>query len=198
MSESNPYSSPRDTGPPPEPPDILRDGKYLVVRQTKLTLPGNCSICNASETGRLMLKIRKAPRILAVLGLMGAFICFSVPAARIQSGLCKSHLFGERIGQRLYKGTLLLALAWIVFAIACAVFAVKLNEEILSILSVLAVASAILFVNLAFFIEIGRPKLLRAVHSDRQYIWLDTVSADFLSQFPAVGGPPEDPGSTDK
>ena len=163
--------------PSAKPPDILRDGDYLVVRQRWVELPANCVVCDAKESGRLRLKIRKASKLCAVFGYFGALVYFTVPVARLRAGFCQGHRVRERRAQRVVRSMLWTALACILIAIYFA------SPEAI----VLGVVTAILLVNFAFIYEIVRRKLLKAVHADRHFIWLANVSPSFLSQFPEVG-----------
>ena len=159
-----------------KPPDILRDGDYLVVRQRWVELPTGCVICGAAESGRLRLKIRKASKLCALFGLLGTFIYFAVPAARLDAGLCHGHRIRERGARRIIRILLGSALACILMAICF-----SSPEAIL-----LGVGTAILLVNLAIIYEIVRRKLLIAVHADRHFVWLAKVSPAILSQFHEV------------
>jgi len=148
----------------------------MVVRQRWVELPAGCIACGGAEAGRLRVKFRKTSRLCALLGLVGIFIYFSVPAARLHAGLCEGHRVRERSARRKIRLMLWSALACIVVA-AC--FA---EPELI----VLGIATAIVLVNLAIFYEIVRWKLLKVVHADRYFVWLSNVSPTVLNQLREV------------
>jgi hypothetical protein len=158
------------------PPAIFRDADYLVVRQRWVELPAGCVICGALESGRLSLKIRKASKLCALLGLFGAFVYFAAPAACLHAGFCAEHRSrgrGARIVIRILLGTALLLLVTpIWFADPMAIL--------------FGYAHAFLLVNLAIIYEIVRRKPLKAVRADRHFVWLAGVSPATLSQFEEV------------
>jgi hypothetical protein len=158
------------------PPEILRDGPYLVVRQHWVELPAGCVICGAAESGRLRLKIRKASKLCALLGYFGIFIYFIMPAAFLHVGLCDEHRADEQSARRLIRISLGSALVSILISIYFA------SPEAIQ----LGVAVAVLLITLTGLYEIARHKLLVAIHSDPSYVWLANVSPSILSQFPEV------------
>ena len=158
----------------------MRDGPYLVVRQRRVELPANCVVCDAEERGRLTLAVRKSSSVLALLGMFGAFVHFSVPSAKLRAGLCDRHLSGERRAQWSVRALLILCVAGVVAAIAFH------NNELVA---VAGGATAVLLLNAAAIVEIGRQKLLRGVHADQHYLWINNVSPALLDRLPAVGPP---------
>jgi len=165
-------------------PRILRDGRYLVVPQRWVDLPPTCVVCGAADSGRVHLKIRKGSRLLALLGLFGLTVYFSLPAARLHAALCKSHRSSERLLRlptRLMFG----------LALACVAAAVWYQTDELIVIGIMF--PLVLF-QFAMMYEILRPKLLSVTHADRYYVWLDGVSESFLSQLPEVSTQPQDTG----
>jgi hypothetical protein len=167
--------------PSTTPPDILRDGSYLVVRQHWVDLPEGCLICGASEKRRLRLKIRKASRFCALFGYIGMLFYFIMPAAFLRAGLCEEHGSREQQAQRLIRFVLWSALICILVSIFLRnLYAFQLGMPI-----------AFLMITLVGFYEILRGKLLKAIHADPHYVWLDKVSPVILDQFQQVGAQAE-------
>jgi hypothetical protein len=162
-------------------PVIVRDGTYMVVPQRWIDLPPNCVICGAAEIGRLRLRIRKASRVCAIFGYIGAIFYFSAPGARLRAGLCKAHRSQERGAQIVVRGLLWSSLACILVA-----FFLPTAEGLL-----LGVAGPITLVNLVLIYEIARRKLLTIAHADRRYVWLAGVSPAFLGQLREIPRQPD-------
>jgi hypothetical protein len=163
-------------------PIIVRDAHYLVVPQRWVDLPPRCLVCGAADSGRLRLKVRKASRALAFLGLFGATVYFSAPTARLRAALCRSHRNSEQVSRlptRLLLGGSLIFIA--------AAFYYRTPEAML-----LGGAGPLLLIQLAMMYEIAREKLISVAHADRGYVWLEGVSADYLSQIPEISPPTPD------
>ena len=168
---------------PAKAPKIYRDGDYLVVPQRWVELPAGCVVCGAPERGRMRLTIRKASILYAILGLFGAVVYNSSPAARLRAGLCKSHRNEERMArlptQLLVSG-----------AVASFVAAAWLRTP--DALLLLGFASPFLLLQLAMMYAIARPRLLVAMHSDRAYVWLAKVAPSMLAQALPVASATDD------
>lgn len=164
-------------------PKFYRDANYLVVPQRWVDLPTGCVVCGAPECGRMNLKIRKASILYAILGLFGAVVYNSCPAARLRAGLCRSHRKEEQLArlptQLLVSG-----------AVASFVAAVLLRTPEAYLL--LGFASPFLLLQLAMMYAIARPRLLVAMHSDRAYVWLAKVAPSMLAQALPVTPPTVD------
>ncbi len=179
MSENpSPTPSAAVAAPQTKQPAIYRDGDYLVVPQRWVDLPPGCVACGDPECGRRRYKIRKVSPAMHLLwflgpiGWIGMLFYFSAPMARVRAGLCPFHYGKERVASIITYGLLLSCLA-------CITIAVFLSNSVL----------ILVFMMLAFWILIGviiyrirRPRLFRAIHGDRRYVWLGNVADSILNQ----------------
>jgi peptidoglycan/LPS O-acetylase OafA/YrhL len=104
------------------------------------------------------------------------------PRGRFEAGLCPQHFNVQRRSRprlRLLLYPLVGFLVGVVLA-SCDPRLEKLGFLVASI-------SAGLLPFMLIFCFSPRP-LLKAVHSDRRYLWVDKVSPEYLRQLPEIGG----------
>lgn len=161
---------------------VWRDGKKLVMHKQAL-LPDRCVKCNA-PTNRFYLNrklswMHPACKILLIFGLLGWIIYAILSAtirkkAQIDLGLCDTHLSSRRTNT-----TIGWALA--VFGLFFIVLSFSAGKPVVIFLGIVMFIGGVMIASLAI-------NIVTVAKMDDNYVWMNRIHQDYLSNFPASGG----------
>lgn len=189
IDQDNPYQSPRavEQASSPSTDRLWREGDYLIVRRSGAALPDDCCArCGESAYFKRLkctVQDRISPLLIVVLFLlMGPFVLLIVismtPSSRFTLSLCHRHWTNEVYMRRIIW---LLAISGGGLLIVPFFFFDGTN-----VWPVVPIIFGPILLLAATALAIFRPKLLRAVHSEKQFVWLETVHPVVLAQVPQM------------
>lgn len=200
--EENAYRAPQanilpNLSPPTAPHGAWRDGPYLVVHKSFRDYPDRCIVCNAPQAAKARVAVRwiRAPIVLIAVGLaisppIALIVFAALPTATVWPRVCGAHRRSEAWSRRM---TWILALLGILLVVASLFTVMMAGDADLTIEPVLIATMLFAIAVIVFWVTIAygvlRPRLLSAFKIDRQFVWLDKVSQEYLQHFPELGAP---------
>jgi uncharacterized membrane protein len=185
--------------PPPVAEGAWRDGPCLIVHRSFRDYPQRCIVCNApTQTARSRVSVRwvRAPIVLIIVGLaisppLALVIWMALPTAFVFPRVCDEHLRRETWGRRI---PWILALLGIVAFVGSLTVVVSASDadgmaDLAIPVGMLMAISGVIIFWVAIAYGVMRPRMLTASKIDKQFVWLDKVSQEYLQQFSELGPP---------
>jgi len=202
--DENPFLAPQaNILPQMQPPSVAegawRDGPYLIVHRSFRDYPQRCIVCNASTQttrSRVSVKWIRAPIVLIVVGLaisppLALIIWMALPTAIVWPRVCDEHLRREAWGRRIPWLLGLLGILAFVASMAIVVSAddaAGMVDLAFPIGVIMAIGGVILF-WIAIAYGIVRPRMLTAAKIDKEFVWIDKASPEYLNQLSELDAP---------
>ena len=208
MNDENPYRPPmfqstEDGEDDDKKITVWRDGPFLVLPKHETELPNRCVVCNdTTDAPRMRFKLRPSASPASfvasfLLGgplncLLGSTIGLLLsPEVSLKLTLCWNHRVQERNIRLVFRVLLLFGILTVISGVVVAgvLTAMDVNSEWILDIALAAFGAGCTLIITAVVQKSYCAKLIRMVHTDGYYVWLDHVHIGFLRSFPDVLDP---------